>query len=90
VAIVAGTLSNLTVNINPDPGDAPDAYTFTVMRNGAEETAQQCTITAPAQSCADATGSVVFGNGDDISVRSVEANTAADVQVSWSAQYTLP
>jgi Collagen triple helix repeat (20 copies) len=95
VAIAAGTLTNLRVNIKPSTGAFPNSgYVFTVMKNGAPQTAQQCTISTadppPAQSCTDATGSVVFGPGDDISLELVEFGTALDVQVAWSAQYSLP
>jgi hypothetical protein len=93
VEIVAGTLTNLRVSVRLDPGDdGVDAYQFMVFKNGVGEAAQQCTITAPARSCTDTTGSVVFDNGDDISLRALElgALTANDVGVAWSAQYSLP
>jgi hypothetical protein len=90
VAIVAGTLTNLRVDTRPVSGQVPARYEFVVFKNGVGQPAQACTIPAPAQSCTDTTGSVVFGLGDDITLRAQEFDTDVDVQVAWSAQYTLP
>ncbi len=91
---VAGTLSNFYVRINEGPdnggGANGDAYTFTVRKNGADETSLECTITEAAVDCSDNTGSVSFAAGDRIAIKSQAANAPAPRFMHWTAKYTTP
>ena len=90
MAIVSGTLSNFRVRISTPPGGGDDAYTYTLMHNGAASANIACTITGAATSCTDTTlvTTEAFLGGDRISVRSQETNTDADATiVSWAADF---
>lgn len=61
----AGTIKNLYVRLNADPGTDPDAYRFTLRKGGASQTLT-CTITADDVTGSDTTHSVAVAAGDII------------------------
>lgn len=64
---VEGSVRNLYVNVATAPGGTA-AYIFTMRRDGANQTALQCTIAGGSLGCSDTAGSVCFDVGNDISI----------------------
>lgn len=58
-----GTIKNLYVNLSEDPGISPEAYRFTLRKNGVS-TALTCTITADDTTGSDTVNEVVVVAGD--------------------------
>lgn len=88
VLAAGGTASNLYASSNEAPG-TDKSWTFTLVKNGADQAALTCTITGSATSCNDTTGTVVFAAGDRISIKMTAAgNPSGSVEGSWSIQYS--
>ena len=74
---ISGTISNMYVWLSVSPGVAPDAYVFTLRKNGVD-TALTVTITAPATTGSDTVNSVAFNAGDTISIKVQGLNVPAN------------
>jgi hypothetical protein len=84
----AGTLSQLSVRLDQNPGTGSDQYTFTVRNNGSNTTVT-CTITTPATSCTDTTHSATFAVGDLLSISSVPGNSPSNQpDARWTGLFT--
>ena len=83
-----GTITNLYVELSVDPGTSPDAYTFTLMLNGAA-TALTCSIVADSTSGNDTAHSVSVAAGDVVSLRCEAISTpSAAPYAQWSMMFT--
>jgi hypothetical protein len=87
---LAGTLSKLQVRVSSYAWRTSVAYRYTVMRNGAA-TDMQCQLSVFASSwptCADASHTLAFNEGDTISLRAerLTGDPPGDTVV-WSALY---
>lgn len=74
----AGTFSKLYVNLSADPGVAPDAYAFTLRKNGADQ-ALTTTIVANDTAGHDTVNTVSFVAGDLINIKIDPAATTPTV-----------
>lgn len=72
-----GTFKKLYVQLSEDPGTAPDAYQFTVRKEGAP-TALTCTITADNTTGNDTVNSFVVAAGDIVDFEYVPLNTPSE------------
>lgn len=72
----AGKIKNLYVLLSVDPGVAPDAYRFTMRKNGADQ-ALTVTITADAISGNDIANEVVVAAGDLVNIKVEPLNVPA-------------
>ncbi len=63
VCAAAGTIKSLYVALSADPGTSPDAYTFTLNKNG-DPTELTCTITADDKTGNDTAHTVTVAAGD--------------------------
>jgi hypothetical protein len=85
----AGTLSDLNIRLDDDPGGGIRNYVFTVW-DGNVPTGVTCTVTGAGQSCADAVNSHVFAAGDLIAIEahpSPPPDAPQNVHVGWTATY---
>ncbi|MFA5054289.1 MAG: hypothetical protein WC565_09535, partial [Parcubacteria group bacterium] len=83
-----GTIDSLYVELTADPGTSPDAYRFTLRKNGSD-TALTCTITADATSGSDVSHSVAVVAGDVVSIQCEALNTpSATPGAQWTMRFT--
>ena len=80
-----GTIDSLYVELTDDPGTSPDAYTFTLRKNGADTTLT-CTITANDTSGSDVVHSVAVVAGDVIDIKCEPLNSPS---VAPAAQWVM-
>lgn len=79
----AGTLKKLYVRLDIDPGTNPDAYSFTLHKNAADQTLTT-TITADSTTGNDTTNSVSIAAGDTVSIKVAPLNTpSATPYMKW-------
>jgi hypothetical protein len=84
---VGGTISNLGIRIEDEPGAAPKSWTFTIM-NGAAPTAVSCTISSGQEACGDLTDVAPFAAGDLISLRAEPNQQPANTAwVNWTVGF---
>jgi hypothetical protein len=86
--LIAGTVSNLRIELEAAAGSAGNGYTFT-LRKGGVDTAVTCQILGAATSCTDTTNSVSFAVGDLFSIKAVSSAAGANDNrdVHWIAKY---
>jgi hypothetical protein len=72
-----GQIKKLYVSLNVSPGVAPDAYRYTLRKNGIS-TALTCTITAPATTSNDIVNSVSVVSGDILTIMVEPLNVPAN------------
>lgn len=83
-----GTIDSLYVELTADPGTAPDAYRFTLRKNGADTTLT-CTITANDVAGSDVAHSVAVVAGDVICIQAEALNTpSATPGAQWTMRFT--
>jgi hypothetical protein len=88
VVTSAGTIDSLFVELSADPGTSPDAYRFTLRKNGADTTLT-CTITADDTTGSDVAHSVAVVAGDLISIQCEPLNTpSATPTALWAMRFT--
>jgi hypothetical protein len=83
ITVSAGTASTLVVTLISPPGTT---VSVTIRKNFVD-TALSCTVTAAAQTCKDATNSVVFNDNDILSVRwneTVATNVAPKIAFKFA------
>lgn len=69
---IAGTIDNLYIWFDTDPGGGAKSYTFVLNKNGSN-TALTCTVSGSATTCNDITNSVTVAAGDLIEWRATAA-----------------
>ena len=79
---VAGTMKNLYVELNNDPGTAPDTYTFT-FRKGFANTGLTCSIVADNKTGNDTVNTVAVSAGDLLCMGVAPANSPAVTPWAW-------
>jgi hypothetical protein len=83
-----GTIKNLYIGLSADPGTSPDAYRFTLRKNGASTTLT-CTITANAVTGNNVANSVAVVAGDyiDIMVEPLDSPSETNIFVYLGATF---
>ncbi len=83
-----GTIDRLFVELSADPGTAPDAYTFTLMKNG-DATALTCSIVANDTAGSDTAHSVAVAAGDLVVLRCEPVSGPdASPRAQWAMRFT--
>jgi len=82
-----GTIKNLYVNLEEDPGTSPEAYRFTLRKNGVN-TALTCTITADATTGSNTADEVAVAAGDCVDLMIEPLNSpSADPDVIFGLTF---
>ncbi len=76
------------MSLSADPGTDPDAYTFTLRKNGAD-TGLTCTIVADATTGNDTTHTVSVVAGDVLTMAAVPVSTPATTNIIVSFGMTF-
>jgi hypothetical protein len=86
----SGTVSNFDVRISAAAGTLPNAWAFTLRKNGAS-TAITCTISGPtATQCADNSDTVSFASGDLLTIQIVPTSAPTASIGRWTAKLSTP
>jgi hypothetical protein len=87
----SGTISNFDVRITAAAGALPNAWAFTLRKNGAS-TAITCTISGTtATQCADNSDTVSFASGDLLSIQVVPTSAPTNTAIGrWTAKLSTP
>jgi hypothetical protein len=86
---IAGTISNLAVDIGSAPGGGR-SWTFTIRKNGTTDTAVTCPISGGGGTSCTSSSSVTFAAGDQLSLRVHPSSSAPGNWTSarWSVTLT--
>lgn len=87
VPLPSGTASKLVVSLTAAPG-AGGSATIRIRKNGIN-TVLTCTVAGTATTCTDMVNSVVFGDGDLLSILYTEAGAAAS-RIRMAFEYRAP
>jgi len=87
VCPTSGTIKNLYVKLQDDPGDSPEGYKFTLMKNGAP-TDLTCTVTADDKSGNDTAHDVTVAAGDVLNIKCEPVNSPT-VSTAFSSGLTF-
>lgn len=84
---VPGTIKTFIVDLNIDPGDPGDSYSFTIMKNGAAEASSSVTIADP-DLVASVTGlSIATAAGNVFSIRSTAGGSPVAARGRFGVAY---